>query len=133
MRERRRRPTRSGNGPRPPARRIRKWLVPCSTPSPGPRRGNLSPVTPVSYPVNDGGARSDTNAKPFTNEWVSGTAGSSGARLDRTRVRSQRHRHRSEGVATLHPSELRDAVSDGRIDTVVCAFPDLYGRLLGKR
>jgi glutamine synthetase len=29
--------------------------------------------------------------------------------------------------------QLRELVSEGRIDTVVCAFPDLYGRLLGKR
>jgi len=29
--------------------------------------------------------------------------------------------------------ELRELVSTGRIDTVICAFPDLYGRLLGKR
>lgn len=29
--------------------------------------------------------------------------------------------------------ELRELVSSGRVDTVVCAFPDLYGRLLGKR
>src|SRR3954447_2396050 len=28
---------------------------------------------------------------------------------------------------------LRDEVAAGAIDTVVCAFPDLYGRLLGKR
>jgi len=29
--------------------------------------------------------------------------------------------------------ELRERVSSGRVDTVICAFPDLYGRLLGKR
>jgi glutamine synthetase len=29
--------------------------------------------------------------------------------------------------------ELRGLVSDGRVDTVILAFPDLYGRLLGKR
>ena len=28
---------------------------------------------------------------------------------------------------------LRDEVDAGAIDTVICAFPDLYGRLLGKR
>ena len=30
-------------------------------------------------------------------------------------------------------AELRSAVADGSIDTVILAFPDLYGRLLGKR
>jgi glutamine synthetase len=30
-------------------------------------------------------------------------------------------------------AELRQHVSSGRIDTVNCAFPDLYGRLMGKR
>lgn len=29
--------------------------------------------------------------------------------------------------------ELRAAVADGSIDTVILAFPDLYGRLMGKR
>lgn len=29
--------------------------------------------------------------------------------------------------------QLRELVSEGRIDTVICAFPDLYGRLMGKR
>ncbi len=28
---------------------------------------------------------------------------------------------------------LREQVSSGRVDTVICAFPDLYGRLMGKR
>lgn len=34
---------------------------------------------------------------------------------------------------TLRLDELRTAVADGTIDTVVLAFTDLYGRLLGKR
>jgi glutamine synthetase len=29
--------------------------------------------------------------------------------------------------------QLRELVSAGRVDTVICAFPDLYGRLMGKR
>jgi glutamine synthetase len=29
--------------------------------------------------------------------------------------------------------QLRRSTSDGTVDTVVCAFPDLYGRLMGKR
>jgi glutamine synthetase len=29
--------------------------------------------------------------------------------------------------------ELRRHVEDGGVDTVVCAFPDMYGRLMGKR
>ena len=33
----------------------------------------------------------------------------------------------------LNVEELRSAVGDGSIDTVILAFPDLYGRLLGKR
>ena len=33
----------------------------------------------------------------------------------------------------LDVEELRAAVSEGLIDTVILAFPDLYGRLLGKR
>ena len=33
----------------------------------------------------------------------------------------------------LNVEELRAAVSEGLIDTVILAFPDLYGRLLGKR
>ena len=28
---------------------------------------------------------------------------------------------------------LRAAVADGSVDTVILAFPDLYGRLMGKR
>jgi len=35
------------------------------------------------------------------------------------------------GLLTL--DDLRDAAADGTIDTVVLAFPDPYGRLLGKR
>ncbi len=34
---------------------------------------------------------------------------------------------------TLRPDELRSAVADGTVDTVVVAFTDPYGRLLGKR
>jgi glutamine synthetase len=33
----------------------------------------------------------------------------------------------------MDSGELRELVSNREIDTVVCAFPDLYGRLLGKR
>jgi glutamine synthetase len=33
----------------------------------------------------------------------------------------------------LDPEQLRALVREGTIDTVVCAFTDLYGRLLGKR
>ena len=33
----------------------------------------------------------------------------------------------------LSIDDLRSLVGTGAIDTVVCAFPDLYGRLLGKR
>jgi glutamine synthetase len=33
----------------------------------------------------------------------------------------------------LSVDDLRAAVAAGGIDTVVCAFPDLYGRLMGKR
>jgi len=33
----------------------------------------------------------------------------------------------------LSPDDLRDAVASGSIDTVICAFPDPYGRLMGKR
>ena len=34
---------------------------------------------------------------------------------------------------TLNIAGLRSAVADGSIDTVILAFPDLYGRLMGKR
>ena len=33
----------------------------------------------------------------------------------------------------LHIDELRQLVADGQIDTVLAVFPDLYGRLMGKR
>lgn len=33
----------------------------------------------------------------------------------------------------LSVDDLRAAVAAGTIDTVICAFPDLYGRLMGKR
>ncbi len=33
----------------------------------------------------------------------------------------------------LHASELEDAIRQGEIDTVLVAFPDLQGRLVGKR
>jgi glutamine synthetase len=33
----------------------------------------------------------------------------------------------------MTPEDLRDAIADGAIDTVVMAFPDHYGRLMGKR
>lgn len=29
--------------------------------------------------------------------------------------------------------ELKTQVADGRIDTVIAAFPDMQGRLMGKR
>ena len=35
------------------------------------------------------------------------------------------------GILTV--DELWSAVDDGTIDTVILAFPDLYGRMLGKR
>ena len=34
---------------------------------------------------------------------------------------------------SMDVEQLRELVAEGRIDTVICAFPDLYGRLLGKR
>jgi glutamine synthetase len=34
---------------------------------------------------------------------------------------------------TIELAELQNLVADGRVDTVICAFPDLYGRLMGKR
>ena len=43
---------------------------------------------------------------------------------------------RSEQKTTpgmLTVDELRSAVDEGSIDTVILAFPDLYGRMLGKR
>jgi glutamine synthetase len=33
----------------------------------------------------------------------------------------------------LHESKLQEAIADGSIDTVLVAFPDLQGRLVGKR
>jgi len=33
----------------------------------------------------------------------------------------------------LHASKLEEAISDGLVDTVLVAFPDLQGRLVGKR
>ena len=33
----------------------------------------------------------------------------------------------------LHASKLEEAVHEGRIDTILVAFPDLQGRLVGKR
>ena len=33
----------------------------------------------------------------------------------------------------MTPEELRTEIEAGRIDTVVMAFPDHYGRLMGKR
>jgi glutamine synthetase len=33
----------------------------------------------------------------------------------------------------LHASKLEESIRDGRIDTVLVAFPDLQGRLVGKR
>ncbi len=38
---------------------------------------------------------------------------------------------KSQGLLTL--DELRDHAATGSIDTVIAAFPDLYGRLVGKR
>lgn len=34
---------------------------------------------------------------------------------------------------TISPDELRARISRGDIDTVLVVFPDLYGRLMGKR
>ena len=39
--------------------------------------------------------------------------------------------HSQRGM--LDVEELRAAVADGSVDTVILAFPDLYGRLMGKR
>jgi glutamine synthetase len=36
-------------------------------------------------------------------------------------------------AGALARADLEREVAEGRIDTVVCAFPDLYGRLVGKR
>ncbi|MBJ7381421.1 MAG: glutamine synthetase, partial [Acidimicrobiia bacterium] len=33
----------------------------------------------------------------------------------------------------LTPDEIRDEIKDGSIDTVLVVFPDLQGRLMGKR
>ena len=33
----------------------------------------------------------------------------------------------------LDPDALRSMIADGRIETVITAFPDMYGRLMGKR
>jgi len=35
--------------------------------------------------------------------------------------------------ATLTPDALRELVATGEIDTVLVCFPDLQGRLMGKR
>jgi len=34
---------------------------------------------------------------------------------------------------TVSLAELEALIDDGAVDTVICAFPDLYGRLMGKR
>ena len=39
----------------------------------------------------------------------------------------------SGGRAMLDPGDLDRMLSDGEVDTVVCALPDLWGRLVGKR
>jgi len=39
----------------------------------------------------------------------------------------------TESSGMLSAAALRDLVREGEIDTVVAAFPDLYGRLVGKR
>ena len=39
----------------------------------------------------------------------------------------------SNNRGTLNVDGLRAAVADGLVDTVILAFPDLYGRLMGKR
>jgi len=39
----------------------------------------------------------------------------------------------AQAAATLTVPELRDLVARGEIDTVLTVFPDLYGRLVGKR
>jgi len=36
-------------------------------------------------------------------------------------------------VAILELDHLKRMIADGDVDTVVCAMPDLWGRLLGKR
>ena len=37
----------------------------------------------------------------------------------------------SKGMLTLE--ELQDKIHSGEIDTILAVFPDLYGRLVGKR
>ena len=49
--------------------------------------------------------------------------------LEATDVRSEQRT--TPGMLTV--DELRSAVDEGSIDTVILAFPDLYGRMLGKR
>src|SRR3546814_14931460 len=40
----------------------------------------------------------------------------------------------SDGMTgTLSLSDLRDAISAGALDTVIVCFPDMIGRLVGKR
>ena len=49
--------------------------------------------------------------------------------LEATDVRSEQRT--TPGMLTV--DKLRSAVAEGSIDTVILAFPDLYGRMLGKR
>ena len=39
----------------------------------------------------------------------------------------------SPNTGSLDLTALAAHVESGQIDTVICAFPDLYGRLMGKR
>ena len=41
--------------------------------------------------------------------------------------------NRDNPRGTLDIEGRRSAVADGSVDTVILAFPDLYGRLMGKR
>ena len=41
--------------------------------------------------------------------------------------------HDDGGRGRIDLDDLQMAVASGAVDTVICAFPDLYGRLMGKR
>ena len=41
--------------------------------------------------------------------------------------------HDDGGRGRIDLDDLQTAVASGAVDTVICAFPDLYGRLMGKR
>jgi glutamine synthetase len=53
--------------------------------------------------------------------------------INRDDGRSGVNENRAARRGALTPSELRDRVQKGDIETVIVAFPDHYGRLMGKR